>query len=310
MERSGYFKKLYFKQWIIGLVFADIRDVIRTKTFNQDVKWLPLDSRTNFYADPFPLRSDSGELSIIFEDFSIDENYGNISLMQLNNNLEPVKQKILIDSKSHMSFPFIFRESEKLYIFPESVKKGNVSCYEFDPLKQQLTYVRDIINMPLYDPAILKWKEKYWLFGSVFENRRVYKLHVFHSENLLGPYVPHQGNPVRSGLDGTRAAGSFIVVDDVIYRPSQNCAREYGESITINRIVTLDESSFSEESYMTINIDKKNLNEHNIHTIHTFNYTDGLIIVDGQRWTFSLSEQWKNFRRNRKLLKQSSALSQ
>ena len=64
----------------------------------------------------------------------------------------------------------------------------------------------------------------------------------------------------------------------------------------------LDEFFFSEEPYMTISISKRNMQENNIHTIHTLNFMGDVIVVDGMKWTFSLKEQWKNFRRNRRLL--------
>lgn len=309
MEKQGYFRKLYFKQWVIGVVRGDIREIIRTKNFRQDnITWIQPGSPERFYADPFLLRSDNGEINILYEDFSIDEHYGNISLMTLNEKFERTGNKVLLDTGSHMSFPFIFTENNRIYVFPESVRRGVVSCYEYNPAKGNLISRAEILRMPLYDPVILKMNDRYWLFGSLFENRREYDLYVFHSEKLFGPYIPLRGNPVRSGLNGIRAAGNFVEVDGDIYRPAQNCTNEYGESITINRLKVLDEYYFSEEPYMTINISKKNLRENNIHTIHTINFSGDLIVVDGMKWTFSLKEQWKNFRRNRRLLSQAQRI--
>lgn len=306
MEKHGYLKKLYFKQWVIGLTRGDVGEIIRTKNFRQDnITWISPGTPDRFYADPFIVKSDNGEISILYEDFSIDEHYGNISLMVLNDRFEVIESKVLLDTGSHLSFPFIFRENNRIFVFPESVRSGNISCYEYKPDKRTLKCRGEIMKMPLYDPAILKMDEMYWLFGSVFENRKEYKLHVFYSEKLTGPYLPLRGNPVRSGLNGIRAAGNFIEVDSDIYRPAQNCENVYGESITINRLKVLDEFYFSEEPYMTINISKKNLSENNIHTLHTFNFFDDLIVIDGMKWTFSPKEQWKNFRRNRRLLKYS-----
>jgi hypothetical protein len=116
-------------------------------------------------------------------------------------------------------------------------------------------------------------------------------------------YTPLRSNPVKKGLNGNRAAGNFINVDGVIYRPTQNCSGMYGESITINRIKVLTENLFSEEPYMTIRINEVNRTEHNIHTIHTINSFNGLIVVDGMKWTFSPKDQWDNFKRNRRLVK-------
>jgi hypothetical protein len=220
--------------------------------------------------------------------------------MTLDNNMNQIDQKILLDTKSHLSFPFIFSEEGRVFVFPESARQGVVSCYEYKP-GESLHFVSDLVKMPLYDPAILKKDGKYWLFGSLFENRKDYKLHIFYSKKLTGPYTQLGLNPAKSGLDGVRAAGNFIEVDGVIYRSAQNCGNKYGESITVNRILKLDEQNFSEEPYMTISINEKNQKEHNLHTIHTLNSSDGIVIVDGMKWTFSLTEQWKNFRRNRKL---------
>ncbi len=311
MDKQEYFKKLYFKQWAVGITRGDIRSIIRSKNFRQDnIKWVYPESTDRFFADPFILNSENGEINILYEDFSIDENYGNISLMTLNGRFEQVHSKVLLDTASHLSFPFIFKDNGRNYVIPESVKNGSISCYEYEPQKKALVFRGELLKVPLYDPTILKNEDTYWLFGSEFENRTEYKLQIYHSGKLMGPYTPHRGNPVRSGLDGIRSAGNFIEVDGDIYRPSQNCQNEYGESITINRIKVLDEYYFSEEPYMTINISKKNLRENNIHTIHTINFYGNLIVVDGIRWSFSLKEQWKNFRRNRKLLRNEESIKQ
>lgn len=307
MEKSDYIKKLYFKQWILGLARGDIREMIRTRNLRQDFKWIQPPSADHFYADPFILKGSNDEILILFEDFLIDENYGNISLMTLDRNFNIIDIKVLLDTGSHLSFPFIFSEAGRFYVFPESVRSGKLSCYQFDPVKKTLLHTGDIMDARLYDPAILRFEDKYWLFGSVFERRRDYKLQIFVSESLTGPYLPHSGNPVRSGLDGIRAAGDFIEVDGDIFRPAQNCASEYGESMTLNRITALTEKRYSEEPYMTIKVSRKNLQENNIHNIHTLNFCDDLIVIDGMKWTFSLKEQWKNFRRNRRLYRQSVA---
>lgn len=302
--KSEVFKKLYFKQWVIGLSHNDIKDVIRKKDFNQDINWLALDSFDHFYADPFFLNSNDGSLHIIFEDFSIDDFYGNISLMTLDKSFNKLNQKILLDTKYHLSYPFNFIENDRIYVFPESARQGKLSCYEFDPEHRTLNFIKDIIHLPLYDSTIVKLKDKYWLFGITNENREGYKLYLFYSKSLLGPYISHPDNPVKSGLNGTRPAGNFIDVDGIIYRPTQNCQKRYGESVTICRINEISEFKYIEEPYMTICINEKNRHTHGIYEMHTINSIDDFIVVDGMRWKFSLKDQWENFLRNRRLLRQ------
>jgi 6-phosphogluconolactonase (cycloisomerase 2 family) len=101
---------------------------------------LPVDSIYRFYGDPFLHKNSDGILEILFEDFSFDENYGNISLMTLDKEFQKTDQKILLDTKSHLSYPFIFREKNKIYVFPESSRSGVLSCYEFNPETKSLSF--------------------------------------------------------------------------------------------------------------------------------------------------------------------------
>lgn len=293
---SKYVDKFYFKKWIIGICRGDINDIIRNKIFDPQIQWLLKKSPDKFYADPFLVNLENGNLNILLEEFPFDEDYGKISLLKLDKNLKQVYYKVLLDTKSHLSYPFVFKENNKTYIFPEAAKSGKLACYLYDSENESLTFIQDILNMPLRDSTILKQGDKYWLFGILSEeNGKDYKLYVFFSDNLLGPYAPHMSNPVKCGLDGTRPAGNFIVIDGVVYRPSQNCQNGYGESITINKLTQLNEKNIIEEPYMTVSINRKIRNNSMIHSIHTINVIENTIVVDGEQWTFSPALQLRKF---------------
>jgi len=118
----------------------------------------------------------------------------------------------------------------------------------------------------------------------------------------LGPYVNHPANPVKYVLDGTRPAGSFIEVDGRIYRPTQNCQKEYGDSITIYELTELNEERVVEEPYMNIEINRSNHHNNGMFKIHTINYMNDLIVVDGKNWTFSPFHQLVNYLKKNILL--------
>jgi hypothetical protein len=290
---SKYIGKFYFKKWIIGIFRDDIRDIIRSKTFNPDIKWLMKESVDKFYADPFLITSKDENLRVICEEYPFEDDYGKISLMTLDKKFNLVNYKILLDTGSHLSYPFLFTENNRIYVFPESKKSGKVICYEYDKENESLEFRKEILTLSLVDSSILKYDNKYWLFGTQNENEKNYKLFLFFSENLMGPYKPHPCNPVKSGLDGTRSAGDFIEVDGSIYRPSQNCTYDYGESMTVNKITLLNETAFAEEPYMDIRINKKNKCNNGMHTIHTINVINDNVVVDGMHWTFSPVSQFK-----------------
>ena len=156
-----YINKLYLKHWVIGLCRGDIREIIRSKTFCLSVKWFQFNSIDHFLADPFFLDSNDGHLSIFLEDFSLNDFYGKISLLTLDNNFERISQTMLLDTGSHLSYPFIFKENSKLYVFPESSHSGKLDCYEYNMSQRSLTFVGEILKLPLLDSTILFYKDKY-----------------------------------------------------------------------------------------------------------------------------------------------------
>lgn len=294
-----YINKLFFKKWIIGICKDNIQDIIRKKTFNPDINWLRTDSLDKFYADPFLLPSKNEDLNILYEEYPFNENYGKISLLTLDKDFKPRKNKLLLDTESHLSYPFVFIENNRTYVFPESAQKDKLSCYEYDSESESLNFLKDILDLPLRDSTIIKHNGKYWIFGTLSDMGMDYKLHVYVSENLLGPYKPHKANPVKNGLNGTRSAGNFIEIDGNIYRPTQNCQNSYGESITINKITELNMESVIEEPYMTIKIDTNRKKNQDVRSIHTINVLGDNIVIDGEQWIFSPNEQLKSFLRSR-----------
>jgi hypothetical protein len=291
---SKYFEKLYVKRWTIGISRCSIESILRTKVFNPDITWLTLGSLNKFYADPFLYMSKEGDPDIFLEEFSINENYGKLSVLRVDENFNRISYKTLLDTNSHLSYPFIFIENKRTFLFPEASRTGKLSCYEYDSVNNSLIFLQDVLDLPLVDSTIIKHNNIYWIFGalgnqesSVSNKDFSSRLYIFFSDSLLGPYAPHPGNPVKNSLNGSRPAGNFIELDGVLFRPSQNCENKYGESITINKVNELNESRYSEEPYMLIKINKENKSNNGVHSIHTMNVLGNFMVVDGEKWTFT-----------------------
>jgi hypothetical protein len=289
-----YINRLFLKKWTIGICKANIEEIIRTKSFDPDIHWLRLKENNAFFADPFLVVSKSGEYNVLLEEFPYKQDYGKISLMTFDENFNQRRHKLLLDTGSHLSYPFAFRENGKIYIFPESAQADKLSCYEYNSEDETITFKKDILDLPLRDSTIIKHNGKYWIFGTISDNGHDYKLHVYFADELLGNYQAHPQNPIKSGLNGTRSAGDFAVVDGTIYRPTQNCKNSYGESISINKITELNEYSVVEEPYMEISLNSKNKNNNKVASIHTINWLNGTMVVDGKLSTFAPIRQVKN----------------
>ena len=92
---SKYIGKLFFKKWIIGICRDNIKDIIRSKTFDPDIKWFSNTSFDKFYADPFLINIIDGNYKILLEDYTLNDHYGKISLITLDKSLTEVNHKIL-----------------------------------------------------------------------------------------------------------------------------------------------------------------------------------------------------------------------
>lgn len=289
--------KLFIKQWNIGLAKVNIKDFISHGHNNIDYKWLPVKSPTRFFADPFIFRDHAGKINVVYEDYCYNDQYGKLSVSVLDDEFSPVLTKEILDTKSHLSYPNVFIHDGKTYIIPEASKGMNLYSYEYDFTRNCLINRKIIIeNQPLLDSTILFHDNKYWLFATHRGPESNNKLYIYHANDWNGPYTPHQANPVKNTLNGSRPAGNFIHTGGEIYRPTQNCSKYYGKSITLNKITLLNELEFSEEPVFELN-PPKNTNFN--YAIHTINFSDDVIVIDGLRRLFKPMEQIRIFFRKK-----------
>ena len=289
-----YTDKLYLKQWGLGYLKASLADIIRQKKSGLSFNWLPMEDTGLSWADPFVYKGKNGNVNILFESVSTVKLDGNISLLECDADMNIISSREILNNGFHLSYPFIYQDGEKTFVLPENAFCGSLNSYELQD-NGSLINQKQILSQPVIDPTILKANGRYWLFCTMLGEKSNSDLFIFYSDTIDGTYMAHPKNPVKSDLNGSRPAGAFIEVDGHIYRPAQNCANYYGESITINRIEVLTTTDFAEEAYMTI---EPNQNDEFNYGIHTINAIDNLIIVDGQKSHFQpvqqLSRKLKN----------------
>ena len=104
------------------------------------------------------------------------------------------------------------------------------------------------------------------------------ELFLFYSNNPLdNKWDPHPQNPIVSDVRKARSAGNIFVLNDKIYRPSQNCSKSYGFGIKINKILLLNQTEYQE-----IEVDSIEPNwDRAIKGVHTINHNNRLTIIDG-----------------------------
>lgn len=236
--------------------------------------------RDRFWADPFVIFKNNTHY-IFFEEFSFRRNRGVISVIELKENGQHTKSKVVLSRDYHLSYPFLFEENGVLYMIPETSQNNTVElykCAEF-PMKWELETVL-IDNIKTVDTTLFKRDGVYWLFTNekVVENSENWNtISIYSSKDLLsGKWKPHPKNPIIKDTPSARPAGKLFKEGNRIYRPSQNCEKHYGYGMVINEINQLDENSYDEKSIQSINPDWSV----DLISTHTFNFERKLTVID------------------------------
>jgi hypothetical protein len=229
--------------------------------------------KTSFIADPFILPS--GDL--IFEAAQKNSELG--QLMTLSDGRMSLIDVSLIGKHKHLSFPFVTQTGEKCFIMPEMAKIGAQLLCELQNNNIIKTHrMLGLDNERLIDPILLHRNETWWLFAGKQSNEFDH-LFAWSSSDLFGPYKQHPMNPVVIDPSRARNAGGFINFGAELYRLGQNNCQEYGDGITVCRVLQLDDDGYKEQP-----ITRLALNE--LHGPHTFSTNGQKAYVDYYKTVF------------------------
>ncbi|MDX2082631.1 MAG: DUF6492 family protein [Rickettsiales bacterium] len=280
--KNFFLKKLirifYFDHWDIGVIKFPIEQIIKRQP---EIFWIKNHDKLNFLADPFGIEI-AGQKYLLFEDYSQIKKYGRIGLALLNNDLTLSQKKIILDDKKHLSYPFIIKHEDKIYLVCESYKANKLSLYELDCQELKLKKIRDIFtDKKIVDPTIFYHQNKFWMFYTIADSSD-FKLNIAFANSLFDEFIEHPNNPVKIDKSSSRSAGTPFLVDNKIYRPTQNCSQSYGSAVIINQIVELNEKVFREEFVKEIKPEEGSIYK-GFHTLSAFG---NLTLIDGKRRVF------------------------
>jgi hypothetical protein len=199
-----------------------------------------------YFADGFVVKEHE-RLLLFFEDYSYLKGKGHISHSWYSERDSSFSSPVTsLQEPWHLSYPFIFKNENKIYCIPESKDHGSVILYQLDPTTTQFKKVRTLIEgVNAVDPTLVFHKNHWYLFFTAGHASNV-ELHIWHSDSLEAEFKPHVLNPVKSNISNARPAGPLFYLDGKLYRPAQDCSRTYGGRIIINEVKILSEESFLE----------------------------------------------------------------
>lgn len=270
--------------WNVGIIEGRFSHLIENKM--PDIQWYPKTKSNQFLADPFLVNDPVNHslLHIFCEIFSFKTHLGRIGHFTYNAETKEFSElETVLEEPYHLAYPFIIESNGEIFMIPETAENSEVSLYKAQRFPKEWKKVSVLIdNYQGIDNSVLYKDNMWWLFSTDMKRGQHSYLNIHYSEDLQKNWIAHPQNPVKSGKDFHRSAGTPFKYDGELIRPSMNCVKKYGESIILNRITTLTKKKFEEEIIGKISAFERGYFKDKIHTIaKAGNFT----VVDGCRET-------------------------
>lgn len=231
--------------WRVGWRFTDGPGIVETGTMPAD-GWrdLPDDGR-HFYADPFPFARD-GRHHLFVEDYDHALGRGVISVVEIGEHGPLGTPRPVLEHRVHLSYPCVFEDGGETWMIPETSAAGTVELYRAvafpDRWERAAVLVRDV---DASDATPFRHEGRWWLAATVRRRGSCSDaLHLWHADELTGPWRAHAANPVLVDIASARPAGHVHVHDGRLLRPVQDGRRGYGAALAVAEILALDPSTY------------------------------------------------------------------
>lgn len=236
------------------------------------------DSKRYWTADPFLIEKDE-KFYLFFEAFDRLQKKGLLGYREISEN-KFGDINIIYESKTHLSFPFIYEENGVYYIIPESSKEHELyrlKCTLF-PNKWEKETI--LINDDLVDTVLFKNDGINYYISERVDSKNYFDRVDIYTERD-GVITACSNNPVKNDIDNARGAGKIFEFEGKLIRPAQSCGNSYGEKINFNQILKLSKNEFEEKLIYDISVDELKFNVANDFTgIHTYNKLDNVEVID------------------------------
>jgi hypothetical protein len=275
-------RKFIFNQWILMYQFNTTSNI--DFSFKKFKKIIPPKDR--IWADPFAIFKDD-EYHIFLEEQLINKSKGYISYLKLDKNGQYTIPKKIIDESFHMSYPFLIEEEGTLYMIPETCENKTISLYKCAQFPCKWEFVMHLMEeVEAVDSTVYFKEGTYWLFTNMRSNQGSsleVELFLFYSNSLLSnDWKLHPKYPIKSDMRVSRPAGTIFKKGADIFRPSQNSTYHYGYGLNFSKITKMNKIEYEEIVYKKI----IPIWERNIISIHTYNQSHDLTIVDVEQKRF------------------------
>lgn len=249
-------KYLKSDSWQIGIVSVTERDITNRDLGSPSLLSHKLKARTSFLADPFGFHF-NGELYVLCEHYHFSTGIANIVCCKVTGNKHLSDPIVVLDTGSHLSFPYIFHYNNEVYFCPEASASKTLSIYKMDgsPYSWKLFHTIDE-SLAAIDPVIFQKDNLWWCLYSTVEHGSHSSLHARYAESLSGPWHRHGKDLLLTREKMARNGGTPFPVGDYWYRVVQDSTATYGGGLLLYRIeqLTVDDYSETEVGCLTLDL--------------------------------------------------------
>jgi hypothetical protein len=276
-------------QWNIGVIPVPVGTLLRSEKYSEEnIEWFPRTDPKGMVADPFGLMRE-GTLHVLCEYFPY-RTKGDIRTFDYSPTGFTTQPELAIELPVHMSYPFLLEEAGEIYCIPETCAAREIALFRAVEFPRKWSKVGVLLEQFAgVDPIVFRHGGRWWLMCTEKGRDEDLNLWVWHASDLLGPWKPHDLNPVKSDVRNARPGGMPFVHEGVLYRPAQDCSKTYGWRIAIQRVKTLTPSEFDEEP---VTILEASANSPFPLGRHTLTPVGGVVLIDGNRALLVWHGQW------------------
>lgn len=237
------------KQWSIGIFNAT--DPLKPQSYKSNPVLTV--SQVNdicggFVADPF-LFFLNEKYYLFFEVLNTVNNLGEIGLATSTDGKKWNYEKIIMKSRFHLSYPFIFAHNNVIYMIPECQTSGKVTLYKAHNFPFEWTPISDILLGSHVDSTLVYFNGIFYLFTyKLAEKESDSSLEIWYSDELDKGWKSHPGNPISFGDKfPSRPGGRILNIGNDLYRFVQDNSEYYGKQIYCLKITELSKKSFKQK---------------------------------------------------------------
>ena len=256
----------------IGFIGNKLEDIIGNKAIQ--VNWMIHTYKDRWFADPFILEVTEEHYIVLVEEWYNPIGRGRISKLTVDRHDYRLKDiKTILELDSHLSFPFIHRTRDAIYIIPENSATGKLARYKYNPITDEVYFDSIICQDRLTDSVLFEFDGTEMMFSTKLPDANGKELGIY-KKNDDETYSLYDTYHFEENL--SRMAGNIFTCHGKLYRPAQVCIKSYGDAVSLQEIL------FNNGKFQFKEI-RRLYSPSPIYDLgfHTFNVFNDTIVVDG-----------------------------